>query len=1035
MVSPDRAKTGVSQQCGTHARHETEEASQDVSRGLIWYREMTDRHGGSYVLMGGVHHGSIWPGASTRAVPLQGEHELKKRGPLAESLLRRSRLLARINDVDGVVVIEAPAGFGKTVLLRQVVEASDGLLVRDEMTRSDITAQLAPAAPDSVVVAIDHASTRVADVLKIAEHPAVGRLVIADRLMAPEIQALSETYETCELTADDLRFDRNEMGELAEQLAPVSGIHPPKDGPPDVAERVAAVLGSASEGWPLAVQWMLRRAFTSGDPLSAATEMSYPGPDADAFVDEYLAGLDDSLRDAVEALAHFDAFTGACVNPFVGTNGASYARRAGMPLLVGDRNWHRLPSPISRPLRARSTLDPSTARLLAPILIATGGILAGVRTLMRSGFVSDARQQLEGAEAIRLDELDQQGLMDIVATLRAEQDSPQLALVEARAHRRLGNHPASDACLDACLAMGASGWADDPANAEVLLAARIDRLFSNAFDPGVEVDSQISDLRSQISDDMEKTHELRLDEIDALVRAQSSDPAVVHQACEDVLAVATRWQNLGETGHAAVAIRKISATGLCHLGRYHDAIESLKIAHDLSWDRLRDRTLTLSLSCRMRALAGEVETVASSIRELESLAGAVKVSWLEGYRRWTEMIVASRQGDAKRVAESARKAEHAIGSLLDHETGVLFRSEAATAFAEVGLFDEAEEQLAHVGERAGYGDVEFGLASAVVAARQGRREETTAILAVLNDSGRLPPPRAWRATFEASIAADLAGEREAATRLRSLALAEAERYGHERLAAHLLQNAPTLGARSVSGPALRIKVFGGFSVELDGEPVELPDGHVMVLLKLLAVSDSAVPAEVVFDVLWPEASTDLARRRIKNIVSRLRGLIGADHLIRSNEALQLASDVWVDLREFNRHVRTALASESDVEVARAHLTEALDLYQGELLPVDVYDDWAADVRHVARARTLTVLDTIFDLDQRLRPSAAWLFDVLLRVDAYDDARLLVITRQALAEGHSAVAKAALERALTAAQSLGVSLDEEIQDLRFLLKTA
>jgi len=965
----------------------------------------------------------------------KGKHELKKRGPLAESVLHRSRLLALVGDFEGVVEIEAPAGFGKSVLLHQIVAEFDGILVAPGRGIGDVMAQLAGAGPESVVLVVDHASDRVDDVLALSAHPAVSAFVVADRLVAPEIQELEDLYPVCRLAADDLRFDKKEMRELAEQLAPVSGIHPPKDGPPDLAERVAAVLGGASEGWPLASQWMLRRAFTSGDPLSTATEMSYPGPDADAFVDQYLTGLDEHLRHAVESLAHFDAFTGACVNTFVGQNGAHVARRQGVPLLAGERSWYRLPIPISRPLRARRKLDSSTARLLAPVLIGSGGILAGVRTLMRAGFIEDARQQLESAEPLRLDELDQQGLMDIVATLRAERDSPQLALIEARAHRRLGNHPASDECLDDCLRMGESGWAADPRNAEVLLSARIDRLFGNAFDAAIDVDTEIAQLRAQIRDDMEKSHALRLDEIDALVRAQSPDPLVVDEACEDVLAVAKRWESIGETAHAAVAIRKISATGLSHLGRYHDAIEALKVAHELSWDRLRDRTLTLGLSCRMRALAGEVETVASSLRELESLAAAVKVSWLEGYRNWTEMIVASRLGDPKRVTACARDAENAMGALVDHETGTLFRSEAATAFAEVGLFDEAEAQLGAVGDRVGHDDVEFGLASLAVAARQGRRDEAMAILAVLNDGGRVPPHRSWRATFEASIAADLAGEREAATRLRSAALADAERHGHERLAAHLLQNAPSLGTRPVVDETLRIKVFAGFSVELNGEPVEMPDGHVPTLLKLLAVSDTAVPTDVVFDVLWPDASTDLARRRIKNIVSRLRSLIGAENVIRSNEALQLGPSVSIDLQHFNRHVRTALAETSDAQLACEHLTEALNLYQGELLPTDAYEDWASDARAAARARTLSVLDKIFDLEPAMRPSAALLLDVLLRVDARDDVRLLVITRQALAEGHSAVAKAALERALTAAQSLGISLDEEIRDLRFLLKTA
>ena len=974
-------------------------------------------------------------------VPVPGRYRskkevaLKKRGPVFESVLLRPRLLAHAFDQPGLLEVEAPAGFGKTVLLHQMAQEADGLMVSADDDVAAVMEHLDQAPMESSLVAVDSASDRVECVLRMAEHPSVHTLVVADRYLAPEIQQLEEHYPYRRLTAHELRLSEEEMHELSELLAPVSGVHPPQDGPPDLAERVAYVLGPASEGWPLAAAWMLRRAFTSGDPLTTATELSYPGPDADAFMEQHLALLDDHLRHAIESLAHFDAFTGSCVDTLVGQGGAGLARRSGAPLLAGERGWYRLPRPISRPLRARRELDVATAELLAPVLIASGGILAGLRALMQAGCVEDARQSLVGLAPIRLDEVDQQGLIDIVAILRAQSDAPHLALVEARAHRRLGDHPMSDRCLDDCLEMGASGWVNDPANAEVILAARIDRLFGRAFSPSDETDREIAELRSQLRDDMAKSHELRLDEIDALLRAQSSDPAIVARACEDVMAVARRWESLGETVHAAVAIRRICSTGFSHLGRYSEAIEALKESHRLSWHRLRDRTLTLSLSCRFRVLAGETDSVRPSIRELDSLADAISHDWVKGYLNWTKMILASRSGEPDKVVAYAAAAERATGSLMDHETGVLFRSEAAIAFAEVGLLDEAEEQLAFVADRPNFEPIDFALASATVAARRGRRDETAMILTAIEASGQLPPARAWRGTLESSIAADLSGDGESAMRLRSAALAEAERHGQARLAAHLMQSAPTLGATPTPDAQLRVNVLGQFSVHRNGSQIDVPDGHVMVLLKLLAVSEVALHVDFVFDVLWPAAEPSLARRRIKNVVSRLRGLIGADQVIRTNETLELAPSVEVDLRRFNEHVRAAVGPESDCAKRVGHVRLALDLYQGPVLPTDLYDDWASDVRQSTDARTLTLLDMVFDLEPASRPSASWMLDILLRIDANDDTRLLRVTRQALAEGHHACARAALERALTAAQDLGVSLEEEIRDLRFLLKTA
>ena len=928
-------------------------------------------------------------------------------------------------------------GFGKTTFLHQLVKASNGIYVASADEIEAASDRLAGEPTESMLVAIDNASRWAAEALLLAEDPAINTLVIADRYLAPELVHLAEQYELLQLTAHELRFTEDEMHELAEQLAPVSGTHPPMDGPPDLAERVAYVLGTATEGWPEAVVWMLHRSFTSGDPLRVAKELSFPGPDADAFLDRHLAGLPEHLQDAIASLAHFEAFTGSCIDTLVGQDGPAQARRAGAPFLKGERGWYRMPGAISRPLQARGPLDASTAQQLAPVLIASGGILAGLRAMIRADCIRDAAQAVESLPPQRLDEVDQQGLIDVVATMRLERDNAHLALTEARAHRNLGDHPASDRCLDQCMEMGSSVWKEDPVNAEIVLGARIDRLFGKAFTPSPETDRDIAELRSLIKSHMSPALSLRLDEIDALLRGQMADPAIVDQACEDALSVAKRWENLGEISFAVTAVRKICNTGLSHLGRYEDGIRALEHAHSLSWHRLRDRTLNLNISCRLRALAGDIDTLDAAVREASALAQAIGHSWVEGYLHWTEAIIASRRGDDVKILKHLLHAERALGTLMEHETGVQFHCEAAVALAEVGLLDEAADHLGRIEHQVDFENVEFGLASATVAARRGQRDQVTAILAALDRGGRLPPGRKWRATLEASIAADLSGDAESATRLRSTALADAERHDQARLAALLLQAAPTLGATTavLSRPTLRIDVLGAFSVEREGEAIDVPDGHVMVLLKLLAINEGPVPAEVVFDVLWPGADASLGRRRIKNIVARLRSLIGSEHVVRTNETLALGPTVEVDVRSFEHHVRRGLSADLDAGKSVAHLMAALELYRGIVLPTDLYDDWAGDVRQSTSARALTILDQLFDQEPEHRPSTAWLLDVLLRVDAEDDGRLLRITRQALAEGHHACARAALERALAAAQDLGVSLEDQISDLRFLLKTA
>ena len=243
---------------------------------------------------------------------------MKKRGPAFESVLLRSRLVAAAQEQSGVVTVEAPVGFGKSVYLRQLVEVTGGFYVGSREDVASTIALLDCEPSESVLVAVDDASSYADEIMELAEHDALNTLVIADRYLTPELIHLAEQYEHRRLTAHDLRFTESEMQELAEKLAPVSGTHPPTDGPPDLAERVAYVVGPASEGWPEAAVWMLHRSFTSGDPLTIATELSYPGPDADAFLELHLAALAEHLKEAVQSLAHFDAFTGSCVDALIG---------------------------------------------------------------------------------------------------------------------------------------------------------------------------------------------------------------------------------------------------------------------------------------------------------------------------------------------------------------------------------------------------------------------------------------------------------------------------------------------------------------------------------------------------------------------------------------------------------------------------------------------------------------------------------------------------------------------------------------------
>jgi hypothetical protein len=123
-------------------------------------------------------------------------------------------------------------------------------------------------------------------------------------------------------------------------------------------------------------------------------------------------------------------------------------------------------------------------------------------------------------------------------------------------------------------------------------------------------------------------------------------------------------------------------------------------------------------------------------------------------------------------------------------------------------------------------------------------------------------------------------------------------------------------------PTLRL--FGGLAVRGPGGWVE-PTGAPAVTLSVLALRRAA-HVEEVCDLLWPDATAEVGRRRLRNVLARVRQAAG-DVLVRRGDSLQLAEHVRTDVREFE-----TAADAGDLE-------RALRLHGGQLLPGMLYEEW------------------------------------------------------------------------------------------------
>ena len=148
---------------------------------------------------------------------------------------------------------------------------------------------------------------------------------------------------------------------------------------------------------------------------------------------------------------------------------------------------------------------------------------------------------------------------------------------------------------------------------------------------------------------------------------------------------------------------------------------------------------------------------------------------------------------------------------------------------------------------------------------------------------------------------------------------------------------------------IRIRLLGGFEVTVGARTIEEGAWRLRKaanLVKLLALAAcNRLHREQVMDTLWPELGISAASNNLRQTVHTARLTfdlsMGSGYLASRDESLVLCpeSSLWVDVDAFEEAARSARRSR-DLGAYRA----ALDLYAGELLPTDRYEEWAEEPR-------------------------------------------------------------------------------------------
>jgi predicted ATPase/DNA-binding SARP family transcriptional activator/DNA-binding CsgD family transcriptional regulator len=169
------------------------------------------------------------------------------------------------------------------------------------------------------------------------------------------------------------------------------------------------------------------------------------------------------------------------------------------------------------------------------------------------------------------------------------------------------------------------------------------------------------------------------------------------------------------------------------------------------------------------------------------------------------------------------------------------------------------------------------------------------------------------------------------------------------------------GSEGVKGSeAVRIWLLGGFRVSVGSRTIEDKQWRLKkaaALVKLLALLPAhRLHREQAMDLLWPDSGRRAASNNLRQTLHAARNALdptaGSRYLASQDESLVLCpgGDLWVDVETFQQSAASARRSREP-----AAYRAALDLYAGELLPTDRYEEWAEEHRRRLQETYLSLL--------------------------------------------------------------------------------
>jgi DNA-binding SARP family transcriptional activator/ATP/maltotriose-dependent transcriptional regulator MalT len=982
-----------------------------------------------------------------------------------------------------VVVVEAAAGYGKSVLSAELVDYWRSVGIDVQLEHAGVTSPLLAArlyqaarqsgftdaagaaegkrdpvevldtlvdslAAEHCTFVVDDAHHAEPDAGELIDHLArslVGdqRLVVLARRLPPGTGRLRRA-EYLQLSAADLALDPNETLLLC------------RDGfGLDVGPKAAVALDKATGSWTAATVLAAARAARTGEEVAAVAEAAagpgHPAGAVAAILEDALDTLGPGVRSDLAQIGRLPLLDAEVVDAVSGDPSAAGGRlferalKAGIPFTPAQAPWWDLAGPVRDYLAALAPVRMDAMSRAAEIYRSRGELGPAFELLLASGDANQAAAVLgatSGPEEDKMDNFELQARFDQLPA-EAVDAHPEVLVM---AGRRLGHSSKYNLCcqlLDHAQEIATRGGDMVLYRAAGAELAKVRQLAALDY-AGAEVAAR--EVLVSAGPDEQLTR-ARANEFlgFALCRRVDGggrqDEKALAEAEECFARASQLYLGLGRRAAASFVLVDWTVHIDFPRGQFNRAMDRLEEALGLVADRPTAWGFVMIWRAMLAAELGQTELCRDSVEEVFRVAELKKSPFQRSHGHWRLAVLSSYTGDAEATLHHIRQTELLGTAWMPLGSGE-FLSDAADLLDRVGYTALAQEYLARVKAEPKDAAHLVALADAVLEARHGDPETAEERLLALSHH-RLDPREQWRVTLMRAFAAFRRGQDGVAAVLAAQAFEEAARLGQpllplvrERslteqllaLAANTEQ--PAALALRASALPMSLAVLGRFELTVGGRAVPLRPGQETQLLKFVAVSGGRVHAEQAIETLWPEVARSAGRNRLRTVLNRLRAIAGGV-LNREGEILALDAGLQVDVQEFfsEAHRAHALASK-DLALATAVARGAMARYRGDLLPDDRYDDWAEKPRQQAKVVMLELLDVCAteaarrgDLDALRRA-----VERTIEFAPYDDVRYLRAASTLLEQGRRGEALAVVHRARSAFAQLGLGPPTSLLEL-------